>query len=167
VNDQRTEDLARLLDDPNDDDGYDRAFGEPETLAIDDGLLPHEDDQPFLLKELVCNLLADIGPAAYNAVPALCRCAKDDTESTPARFMRLAAAKAIWEITRDPNLCLSIWERLLADSECWARRYAAELMEEIGHPAAIPALQSRLHDDRMEVRQAARLAIVRITGGAS
>jgi hypothetical protein len=101
------------------------------------------------------------------AVPALIRCTEDDTDSTASRFTRLAAAKAIWEITGDAGLCVPIWERLLADSECWARRYAVELMEEIAHPAAIPALQSRLDDSRVEVRRAARKAIEKIEDGST
>jgi HEAT repeat protein len=104
--------------------------------------------------------------SATDAVPSLVRCTEDDTDSTANRFTRLAAAKAIWEITRDPELCVLIWERLLDDSECWARRYAAELMEEIAHPAAIPALQSRLADPRVEVQKAAKKAIEKISGGS-
>ena len=81
-----------------------------------------------------------------------------------ARFMRLAAAEALWKITSDPAIYMPICERLLLDSECWFRRYVVELLEEIGHPAAIPALRGRLVDDRYEVREKARKAIGRIEG---
>ena len=157
-------DLTRLLDDPDDDDAYDRAFGEPEPLDIDDGLLPHEDDQPFLFKERLCNLLAEQGVDARDAVPAFVRCSQDETDSTASRFMRLNAAEAIWRITSDPSLPVEICERLLTDKECWFRRMVVELLEEIAHPAALHALQSRLVDDRHEVRSAAEKAIERIAG---
>jgi hypothetical protein len=38
-------DLIRLLDDPDNADALDRAFGEPEPLDIDEKLLPHPGDQ--------------------------------------------------------------------------------------------------------------------------
>lgn len=157
-------DLIRLLADPNDADALDRAFGEPEPLDIDDALLPHEDDRPYLLKEVVCNELADLGPEAREAIPALLRCAENMTGTTVARFMRLSAARAVWKVSRDPSLYIPICERLLLDRECWLRRQVVELLDEFGHPAALPALQGRLADVRPEVRQAARKAIQKIKG---
>lgn len=161
----RITDLIHLLDDPTDADALDRAFGESEPLDIDDGLLPHEDDQPFLLKEVVCNELAEFGPDAQEAVPALLRCAEDETYSTPARFMRLAAARAVWKVSHDPSLCIPICKQLLLDQECWFRRHVVELLEEIADPAALPALRERLGDVRQEVRQAAARAIEKTEGG--
>ena len=159
-------DLIRLLDDPDDDDAYGRAFGDPEPLDIDDGLLPHEDDQPFLFREVLCNDLAEMGPEAREAVPAMVRCSQDETDSTACRFMKLAAVTAIWKITGDPILSVQICERLLLDSECWFRRYVVELLEEIPHPAALPALRGRMEaDERPEVRERAQKAIERIEGG--
>ena len=160
-------DLIRLLDDPEDDDAYYSVFGEPEPLDIDEDLLPPEDDQPFLFKELLCNLLADHGPDALDAVPSLIRCTEDETDNLSARFMRLAAAEAIWKITDDPAIYIPVCERLLLDSECWMRRYVVDLLEEIAHPAALPALLARLGDPRVEVRDAANRAIEKITGGSS
>lgn len=157
-------DLIRLLDDPDDDEAYDRAFGEPEPIDLDDGLLPHPDDQPFLFRELLCNLLAEQGVDAIEAVPALVRCSEDLTDSTLSRFMQLAAVTAIWKITSDPAIDILICERLLLDKECWFRRYVVELLEEIGS-SALPALRGRLVDDRYEVRERARKAIERIEGG--
>lgn len=60
--------LIRLLVDPTDADAFDRAFGAPEPLGLREGVLPHPDDQPFLLKEVVCNDLADLGPDALEAI---------------------------------------------------------------------------------------------------
>lgn len=154
--------LIRLLDDPQDADALERAFGESEPLGIDDGLLPHTDDQPYLLREIVCNELADIGPDAREAVPALLLCADDMTDSTVAKFMRLAAARAVWRISGDPSVYTPICERLLLDRECWFRRHVIELLEEIANPAALPALRERLADARPEVRQAAARAIAEI-----
>lgn len=159
---QRIPNLIRLLDAPEDANAFDRAFGEPEPLDIDEGLLPHEVDQPFILREVVCNELATIGPDAREAVPALLRCAEDMTSTTVARLMRLSAARALWKITGDPAVCLPPCERLLADVECWFRRQVVELLEEIANPAALPALRERLGDVRPEVRQAARKAMARI-----
>ena len=159
-------DLIRLLDDPEDDEALDRAFGEPEPLDIDDDLLPHPDDQPFLFREVICNDLADFGPKALEAVPALVRCSQDEIDSTVARFMRLAAVTAIWKITNDPLLYIPICERLLNDSECWFRRQVVELLDEIAHPAALPALRERLADARPEVRKAAEKAIEKIDFGS-
>jgi HEAT repeat protein len=159
--------LIRLLDHPDDDEALDRVFGEPEPLDIDEDLLPHPDDQPFLLREVVCELLADLGAEAREAVPALIRCAEDETNSTVSRFMRLAAVAAIWKITNDPLLYIPICERLLGDSECWFRRHVVELLDEIAHPAALPALRERLGDVRPEVREAAEKAIEKISTGSS
>jgi len=158
----RIADLVALLSDPTDADAQDRAFGRSEPLDIDDGLLPHPDDQPYLLREVVCNDLADIGPDAREAIPALLRCAQDGTDSTPARFMRLATVRAVWKVSHDPLLYIPICERLLLDRECWFRRYVVELLEEIADPAALPALQRRLADVRPEVRDAAARAAAKI-----
>lgn len=157
-------DLIRLLEDPAADDALDRAFGQAEPLDIDDDLLPHPDDQPFLLREIVCDLLAEQGPDAREAVPALLRCAANVTDSTVAKFMRLAVVNALWKVSGDPALYIPICERLLLDSECWFRRHVVELLEEIAHPAAVPALRERFGDVRHEVREAAQRAIVKIEG---
>jgi len=158
----RITDLIRLLDDPTAADAFDRAFGQPEPLSIHDSLLPHPDDQPYLLLEVVCDELAAIGPNARGAIPALLRCAEDMGSTTVARFMRLSAARAVWKITGDPALFIPICERLLADAECWFRRQVVEMIDEIGNPAALPALRQRLADVRPEVRQAARRAMAKI-----
>lgn len=156
-------DLIRLLDDPSDEDAFDRAFGEPEPLDLDDdGLLPPEQARFFMTQELACDQLAELGPAAIEAIPALLRCADDVTDIIESRSMRLAAARAIWQITGDPTLFLPICERLLADAECWCRRHAVELLEEIGDPAVLPALRERLADSRPEVRQAAARTMAKI-----
>jgi HEAT repeat protein len=157
--------LIRLLDDPEDADALEVAFGEPEPLDIDDDLLPHEDDQPFLFRELVCTELGEVGPEAAEAPPALLRCVEDETDNTCARFMRLAAAEAIWRITHEP--ALEIWERLLGDRECWFRRQVVEFLEEAGHAATLDLLRERqLQDSRPEVREAAARAIAKIEAGS-
>ena len=156
--------MIRLRADPDDDEAYHRVFGEPEPIDIAEDLLPHEDAQPFLFKELLCNLLAEQGVDALDAVPALLRCSEDLTDNLSARFMRLHAAEAIWKITGDPILPVEICGRLLLDSECWHRRMVIELLEEIGS-LALPALRGRLADERPEVRSAARNAIQGIEGG--
>ncbi len=158
--------LIRLLEDPDDEETLERAFGGPVPLDVGENLLPHEDDQPFLLREIVCNDLAKLGPNAIDAIPALVRCTEDDTNSTVSRFMRLAAVTAIWKITGNPAFCIPICERLLDDSECWFRRHVVELLEEIAHPAALPALRERLGDVRSEVREAAWKAIEEIENGS-
>lgn len=159
----RIPDLIRLLDDPNDDDAFDRAFGEPEPLDLDENLLPPLWDRPYWLREAICHELAEFGPDARDAVPALLRCAEDVTDSLASRSMRLAVVTALWKVTADPALFVPIFERLLADPECWFRRQVVEMIEEIGEPAALPALQERLANDvRPEVRQAAGKAIAKI-----
>lgn len=155
-------DLIRLLDDPHDEDAFDRAFGAPDPLDLDDGLLPPDEARFFMTQEIACNQLADLGPAAIEAVPALLRCAEDVTDIIENRFMRLAAARAIWKITGDPKLSVPVCERLLLDRECWCRRYAVELLEEMGHEAALPALRQRLADARPEVREAAARTMAKI-----
>lgn len=155
----RIADLVTLLIDPADADAFDRAFGESEPLDLDDGLLPHPDDQTYLLREVVCNELADIGLDAREAVPALLLCAEDETDSTVAKFMRLAAVRAISKISEDASLYMPICKQLLLDRECWFRRHVVELLEEIATPAALSALRGRLTDARPEVRQAAAQAI--------
>ena len=158
-------DLINLLNNPHDADVIDRVFGEPEPLNIEDGLLPHESEQPHLRLEIVCNNLAEIGSNALDAVPALVRCSQDEADSTACRFTKLAAVTAIWKITADPVMAIGLCERLLMDSECWFRRYVVELLEEIGHPA-LPALRERqVIDERYEVRERAARAIERIEGG--
>lgn len=155
-------DLIRLLDDPTDADAFDRAFGEPESLDLDENLLPPLCDRPYWLREAICHELAEFGPDARDAVPALLRCAEDVTDSLASRSMRLAVVTALWKVSGDPARFLPICERLLADRECWFRRQVVELLEEIGHPAALPALQERLADVRLEVRQAAAQAMAKI-----
>jgi len=120
------------------------------------------DDQPFLLREVVCELLADIGPEAREALPALLRCADDETDSTVAKSMRLSAARAAWKISGDPSVYIPICKQLLLDQECWFRRHVVELLEEVANPAALPALRERLVDARPEVRQVAVRAIAKI-----
>lgn len=159
---QRIPDLIRLLDDPHDEDAFDRALGQDEPPNIDDAMLPHPDDQPYLLREVVCDELATIGPDAADAVPAILLCADEEADSTVAKFMRLAAARAVWRITGDPSVYIPICERLLLDRECWFRRSVVELLEEIGDPAALPALRRRLADVRPEVQQAAAQAMAKI-----
>lgn len=110
---EKVSDLIRLLDNTEDDEAYYRAFGDPEPLDISEDLLPHPDDQPYLFTELLCNLLAEMGPEAREAVPALKRCSEDLTDNLSARFMRLNAAEAVWKITNDPVLSVEICERLL------------------------------------------------------
>lgn len=158
----RITDLVTLLSDPTDADAQDRAFGTSEPLDIDDGLLPDPLDQPFLLREVVCNDLADLGPDARGAVPALLLCAEDETDSTPARFMRLAAVRAISKISEDASVYMPVCKRLLLDRECWFRRHVVELLEEIADPTALPALRERLEDVRPEVREAAERAMSKI-----
>jgi HEAT repeat protein len=158
-------DLILLLDNPADADAFDGAFGELEPLDIDDDLLPPESARFFMTKELACDALANLGPDAIEAVPALLRCADDLTDIIESRSMRLAAARAVWRITGDPALYIPIFERLLADTECWFRRHVVELLDEIGHPAALSALRERLADVRTEVREAARRAMAKIGRG--
>jgi len=159
----RIPDLIRLLDDPSDEDAFDRALGQDEPPNIDDdGLLPPEQARFYMTKELACDQLAELSPAAIEAIPALLRCAEDVTDIIESRSMRLAAARAIWKITGDPTLFLPICERLLADAECWFRRQVVEMIEEIGDPAVLPALRERLADIRPEVRQAAARTMAKI-----
>jgi HEAT repeat protein len=137
-----------------------------EPLDIDDNLLPPECDLPYIRREIVCDELAEIGPEAREAVLALVQCARDETDTFAAKTMRFAAVSALWRITSDPVLSVPLCERLLLDLECWFRRWVVELLEEIAHPAALPALRERLDDSRPEVRAAAERAVCKIVGQA-
>jgi HEAT repeat protein len=162
---RRLDDLIHVLHDPDDIDAYERAFDlvGAEPLDIDEDLLPPERDLPYMRRELVCNELAEIGREAQEAVPALIHCAEDETDNSTAKFMQFAAVSAIWKVTGDPALSVQICERFLHDREFWFRRWLCELLEEIAHPAALPALRERLADDHPEVREAAERAIERIS----
>lgn len=81
-------DLIRLLDDPSDEDAFDRAFGAPEPLDLDDGVLPPTMARFFLTQEIACDQLADLGPAAIEAVPALLRCAEVQQLESPSFSQR-------------------------------------------------------------------------------
>lgn len=166
---RRIDDLIHVLYDPDDMDSYERAFDLAgiESLDIADELLPPDFDLAYQRRELSCNELADLGPEAMQAVPALLKCAEDETDDISAKSMRLAAVSAIWKVTGDPAISVGMCERLLLDSECWFRRWVVELLEEIAHPAALPALHERLQDVRPEVRAAAERAIEKIENGSS
>lgn len=84
----RIPDLIRLLDDPEDAEAFDRAIGQPELLYID-ALFPHEDDQPFLLREAICNDLADLGPGDVMLCPS-CYVGNVATPPRPCRWTELA-----------------------------------------------------------------------------
>jgi HEAT repeat protein len=114
-------------------------------------------------QELSRNELAEMGAEAMQAVPVLLKCIEDGNNDISVKSMRLAVASAIWKITGDPQMAVALAERLLLDRECWFRRQVCELLTEIAHPAALPALRERQANDvRPEVRTAAGRAMEKI-----
>jgi hypothetical protein len=66
----------------------------PEPLDIDEDLLPHPDDQPFLLREVVCELLAELGPEA------ICAILKTNHKSRSKKYAAADLCRMIALVTR-------------------------------------------------------------------
>jgi HEAT repeat protein len=88
-------------------------------------------------RETAAWLLAEIGPSAKDAVPALLEAARG-----PDLWLAALAARAIWRITHDSGACLPLLERILSENDETADVFAAQLLEEMGAEAkpAVPAL---------------------------
>jgi HEAT repeat protein len=105
--------------------------------------------------------LHEMGPAAGDAVPALCEAlAKGDDE------LRQKAAEAIAAIRSQADVAVPALTRALRDPYWYVRSSAAEALGEFGAEAkpAIPQLADALKDNDGHVKAAAALALWRIEG---
>jgi HEAT repeat protein len=104
--------------------------------------------------------LGAIGPRANEALPAIKEQLRDSETSR-----RLAAAKALWRIHRDPEAIQAFIEALKDEADS-CRKSAAQALAEVGVPgeAAIPRLSELLNDPSTEVQKTAREALDVVTG---
>ncbi|HEV3444679.1 MAG TPA: HEAT repeat domain-containing protein [Gemmataceae bacterium] len=102
--------------------------------------------------------LGEIGPPAKDGVPSLKEALMDEDE-----FLRLAAAGALWGISRQ-RAAIPVLIQGLKAQESNTRSYAANRLFVLGPEAkdAVPALAIALADPAVEVRRPAALALVAI-----
>lgn len=109
-------------------------------------------DDDLLAREEAVAVLADAGPAAGAALPALKGLLKD-----PAATVRLQAAVAVWKIGRKSDAVTPVLIEALKGSDRAARQTALRTLAQMGLAAkdALPALGWALNDSDARVRQLA------------
>jgi HEAT repeat protein len=105
--------------------------------------------------------LHDIGPAAKDAVPALCKAILNEPDQT----LRYNFAEALGKIRSRPDLSVPALQKTLSDSEWIVRSYAAHALGDFGGDAksAAPALTNALKDPDGHVRVSAALALWQVS----
>jgi HEAT repeat protein len=116
-------------------------------------------------REKAARILGCFGEAAAQAVPALTATLRDKDLD-----VRLAAAKALWNISKNPDLVIPVMIELL--EEKWPasndggearRRFLQAVIESLGRiglpaQAAIPALNQKTKDKNRHISEAAQYA---------
>lgn len=122
-----------------------------------------QDSQCPARREVV-HSLGQIGAPAQEAVPALQAATEEEDE-----LVRLAAAKALWQITQQPEPALTMAIEVLKDEGCGSSRgWAAELVGDMGAAAqeAVPVLREVLSDEECPSREAIEEALQKIESAA-
>lgn len=121
------------------------------------------------VREKAARILSGFGEQAVSAVSALTKTLKDDHLE-----VRLAAAKALWNVTKVPDVVVPVLIELLQDKEKGApddteerRRYMQTIIEalwRIGPPAkaAVPALTKKSKDKNRLISESALNALKEI-----
>ncbi len=106
--------------------------------------------------------LHDIGPAAKDAVPALCNAIAREPDQT----LRYNFAQALGKLRSRSDLSVPALTKTLRDSEWIVRSYAAHALGDFGADAksAVPALMTALKDADGHVRVSAALALWQVNG---
>lgn len=155
------EGLVRLLDDasPRVRAGAARAlssgYGAKAAAAVASLSRCVADDYPDL-KQYSIFALKTIGPGAKSALPALRSAARDED---PA--VRLMAAGALWDISREPDDVVSVCAAILESDDDEACYGAAEQLKQMGPwgAAAVGPLIDALQAERWTVRSSAAEAL--------
>jgi HEAT repeat protein len=135
-------------------------------IATDTVLAIVEDPaSPVELRRQAIDTLADIGPAARKASPALTKLLAD-----PTTYVRIKAARALWQIDHQALPIVDILRTSLAHQEptdpdsAAVRMWAAYLLAEIGPEArtAYPDLVKALQDKDDSVRKQVALTFTKI-----
>jgi HEAT repeat protein len=116
------------------------------------------------LKEYAIRALADIGPSAKSAVPALKNALHDEEKGA-----RVNVAKALWCILQQPDEVIPIFAAVLENGDSGERYEAAEQLKEMGSLAAlaVPALIKALTDEEWTTRSNAAEALGEIGSKAT
>jgi HEAT repeat protein len=106
--------------------------------------------------------LREIGPAAKDAVPALCVALLKEPDKT----LRSNMAETLGEMRSRPDLCVPALRKTLNDSEWIVRSYTARALCAFGADAkeAVTALARALKDEAGHVRVSSAEALWRIEG---
>ncbi len=108
--------------------------------------------------------LGQIGAPAQEAVPALQAATEEEDQ-----LVSLAAAKALWQITQQPEPALTMAIEVLKDEGCGSfRDWAVELVADMGAAAqeAVPVLREVLSDEECPSREAIEEALQKIESAA-
>lgn len=99
------------------------------------------------IKEYAILALGDIGPGAEAAVPALRNVLNDEDLD-----VRLKTAKALWQISRQPDDAIPVFTAILENGADGQRCDAADRLKEMGPWAAqaVPALVNAVKNDSYE-----------------
>jgi HEAT repeat protein len=113
-------------------------------------------DDPWI-RGTAASVLAEIGPDAQEAVPDLLDCLGGSNDDRTTIRLRLHVARALWRIQTEPRFLLSLALKSLEDPDWRVRRFAAQLLGDLGPAgqAALPHLRQALHDDHLAVRRQA------------
>jgi hypothetical protein len=143
-----------------------RKCGEPAVGALAKALTAPEAG----IREKAARILGSIAEVAAAAVPGLTKTLRDKNLE-----VRLAAAKSLWRITKNPDVVIPEFVDLL--SEKWAssfepgdsrRKFLQAVMESLGRigppaKAAIPALTDRTKDKNRLISECAFTALKEIS----
>jgi HEAT repeat protein len=115
---------------------------------------------------MAASTLAEIGPAARDAVPDLLACMEEADDGRGTVRFRLQIARALWRIQREPRFLRLIGVASLTDSNWRVRRLAAQMLGDLGPAghAVVPHLERALDDGHLGVRREAASSLVRIAG---
>jgi HEAT repeat protein len=123
------------------------------------------------VREQAAQTIGAIGEPAAPAAKALAAVLKDKDGA-----VRLAAAKALWNITKQPDLVVPVLASLLkgngippADAGELRRRFLQTVIEALGRIGpvaknALPALKATMKDDNRLIRESAERALKAING---
>jgi HEAT repeat protein len=134
----------------------------PESQGDVPSLLTSLQDELPYVRLSAANALAEMGPRAIDALPALTAVALRD----PVPRVRLEAAVALWRIDRRSVRVIPVLMEALEDPDEVSRWIAADCLGDIGAEAreAVPALQAALRGEFRSrlIKMSIELALQRI-----
>lgn len=127
------------------------------------------DGDDILIRGMAASALAEIGCEAQQAVPDLLECLHESDDDPRMPRFRLQVARAAWKIQQESAILLSIGIDALDNPDWRVRRFAAQVLGELG-PAgitAIPHLRAVLRDVHPSVRRQAATSLKAVVGDVS